>query len=79
MAKKTDQENEIIKLPVTLEGFAFNKRSQDWGISFVMQPENLEMGKPLMNCMGDHFVLMLVRVKSMDNLREALEKEIEGI
>lgn len=78
MAKK-QLEPEYIKLPVTLEGFSFNKRTQDWNISFTMQPENLEMGKPLMNHMGDHFVLMLVRVKSMDTLRDALEKEIEGI
>ncbi|CAG0980984.1 hypothetical protein ANRL2_02436 [Anaerolineae bacterium] len=78
MAKK--KEDEILKLPVILDGFAFKKQSQDWNISFTMQSEHLEMGKPLMNHMGDHFVLMLVKIKDLDQLRETLKGAgLEGV
>lgn len=74
---KTKPENkvdDILKIPVTLSDFKFKKMSGSWDITFELQAENLVLGKPLMDSMGDHFVLMLVKVDS----QQALENTLSG-
>lgn len=83
MAKKQKIESKspadsVLKIPVTLADFKFKKMSGSWEISFELQPENLERGKPLMDCMGDHFVLVLMRVENKDAMSDALERELLG-
>lgn len=67
-----EKEAPVLKIPVTLSDFKFKKMSGSWDITFELQPENLEFGKPLLNCMGEHFVLVLQMVKSKEALTEAL-------
>ena len=72
--KSQNKVDEILKVPVTLADFKFKKMSGSWDITFELQAENLALGKPLMDSMGDHFVLTLVKVDS----NQALENTLGG-
>ena len=69
--------DDIIKVPVTLSDFKFKKMSGSWDITFEIQPEILAMAKPLMDCMGDHFVLILARIESKAALDEAIKVKVK--
>ena len=71
MSQKQSQ-NSLLKIPVILTDFKYRKMSNSWDITFELQPENLEMGKTLMDCMGEHFVLIPVKVENPEEMKEAL-------
>ena len=67
---------EDLKIPVSLDDFKYRKSGQDWSITFVMESANLRLGKPLMDYIGQHFILCLIPVKNMEN-REIEQIEID--
>ena len=70
----------ILKVPVQLEDFKWRKGTQDWGITFSLQPENLKYGQPLQDEMNNHFVLALIKITDKKEALEVLKKEdIRGI
>lgn len=73
--KKKDVETEIMKVPVQLEGFSFRKTTQDWGITFSLQPENLPYGQPLQGHMNQHFIIALIKISDKDKVKDIMELE----
>ena len=67
------QPQEIVKIPVSLDDFKFRKLTQDWGITFGLQSEFLQYGKPLMDFMHHEFILVLVRVEKKEDADKLMQ------
>lgn len=77
-AKTKNKKPEILKVPVQLENFNWRKGTQDWGITFNLQPENLKYGQPLQAEMNNEFILVLVKVTDKKEALDILKKEDLG-
>lgn len=73
------EEPEVLKIPASLDDFKYRKGTQDWGLTFAIETCNLSHGKPLMDCMGKHFVLCLVPFETREELESAMGSGIEDV
>lgn len=64
----------VLKIPCQLEGFKFKKTSQEWEATFTLQKEDIEYAKPLMDQLGQSFVMVLVHIKDKGQAIELLKE-----
>ncbi len=64
-----------LKVPVSLEGFTFRKKTQDWGITFALDPAYLKFAQPLQDKMNCFFVLVPFLVNDADEAKRLMEGE----
>jgi len=77
--KKEEEPLEILKIPMQLEEIKYRKMAQDWGLVFSVQPEILELIKPLMDKMNCHFIVAMVKVDDMEEVNKVMAENLEDL
>ena len=66
--KEGEDNSKILKIPVNFNDFKLKVTSGETLISFAIQPEHLDLAKPLFNCPGEPYVLLLYKMADKDDL-----------
>jgi hypothetical protein len=71
--KENEEDKAILKLPVILDEIKSRKMRDDFGVTFGVNNLYVDRVKPLMDCIGDAFCLMIVRLDEKEDIEKFLE------
>ena len=67
-AKEGKDNPKILKIPCTFEDYKLKKTTNETIISFAVPSENLDLAKPLLNCVQEPYILILYKMEDQDDL-----------
>lgn len=77
--KKGTDKLDILKLPCRITDYKYKKMADEWDITLTVSKKDLEFAQPLMDEMGEHFVVCLIKVHSNAERDRLLRGDLEGI